>query len=453
MSVERDVKFGAIEITIPGPLIEGERQDDTTVINQPASTPNNSPIHIPTEPRPKRTIKPSEYVQRLQSGEGTTKGHYRSGKQVGTSIPHGIQTPGVMGAFAECVQTVEMEGTDFAMISGAIEGPDPLTLHQAKRRDDWPKWEQAILKELKALEAAKTWTLVKRPPDKNIISSKWVFVIKYGPTGEIIKYKARLVARGFTQIHGVDYTETFAPVAKLSSFRMLLAMAARRDWPIEVFDFNSAFLNGRLEEGEELYMDQPPGYEKGKGMVAKLHRTIYGLKQAGWKWYETLVTTLLGLGFQRAESDFGVFYIRHAHHSVVLAIHVDDCTIAGTSTMILDDYKQRIGEQFGITDLGPIHWLLGIQITRNRLERTISLSQRKYIDSILSRFNLTEAQPLFLPFDPHVSLSRSQCPTTPDDISYMKKVPYREAIGSLMYLAVGTRPDIAFAVSTLSQYL
>ena len=137
-------------------------------------------------------IKPSEYVQRLQSGEGTTKGHYRSGKQVGTSIPHGVQTPEMMGAFGECVQTVEMEGTDFAMISGAIEGPDPLTLHQAKQRDDWPKWEEAILKELKALEAAKTWTLVKQPPDKNIISSKWVFVIKYGPTGEVIKYCIKL---------------------------------------------------------------------------------------------------------------------------------------------------------------------------------------------------------------------------------------------------------------------
>ena len=135
MSVERDVKFSTTEITIPGPLIEGEKQDNTTVINQPASIPNNTPIRIPTEPRPKRMIKPSEYVQRLQSGEGTTKGHYRSGKQVGTSIPHGVQTPEMMGAFGECVQTVEMEGTDFAMISGAIEGPDPLTLHQAKRQD------------------------------------------------------------------------------------------------------------------------------------------------------------------------------------------------------------------------------------------------------------------------------------------------------------------------------
>jgi hypothetical protein len=136
-----------------------------------------------------------------------------------------------------------------------------------------------------------------------------------------------------------------------------------------------------------------------------------------------------------------------------MAIHVDDCTITGSSPKLLEDYKLRIGSLFKMTDLGPISWLLGIEIKRNRDARTISLSQQSYIASILQRFNFTDAKPLSMPMDPNVQLTTEQCPTSVTDIASMKHIPYREAVGSLMWAAVGTRPDIAYPVGTLSKFL
>ena len=138
---------------------------------------------------------------------------------------------------------------------------------------------------------------------------------------------------------------------------------------------------------------------------------------------------------------------------VILAIHVDDCTITGTSQTLLDANKVLINARYAMTDLGPISWLLGIQVTRDREKRTITLCQQSYIDSILARFNFSDAKPLAIPMDPNISFSKDQCPTTADEIARMRRIPYREAIGSLMYASVGTRPDISFAVSTLSQFL
>lgn len=251
----------------------------------------------------------------------------------------------------------------------------------------------------------------------------------------------------------MDYTETFAPVAKLASLRTIIATAAREDWPIEVFDFNSAFLNGELDE--EIFMQLPPnlaGFDA-RFFVAKLRKAIYGLKQAGRTWYQALYKALTDLGFKRAEYDHGVFYARTTAGVIILAIHVDDCTITGTTQKLLNHYKVLINARYEMTDLGPISWLLGIKVTRDRKNRTITLSQKSYIDAILARFNFTDAKPLSIPMDPNVAFSKDQCPTTADEIARMRRIPYREAIGSLMYASVGTRPDISFAMSTLSQFL
>ena len=170
----------------------------------------------------------------------------------------------------------EIGGTEFVMGAaiGEAEGLEPRTIEEAKARADWPMWEEAIRRELEALSKAKTWDIVRRPPGKNIVGCKWVFKIKKDSEGRIEKYKARLVARGFTQVYGVDYTETFAPVAKLASLRTILALATRENWPIEVFDFNSAFLNGDLDE--EIFMQLPPNLEgfDPRICVAKLRKAI-----------------------------------------------------------------------------------------------------------------------------------------------------------------------------------
>ncbi|TFY77263.1 hypothetical protein EWM64_g6750 [Hericium alpestre] len=334
------------------------------------------------------------------------------------------------------------------------EGLDPKTLKEAKSRSDWPMWKEAMEKEMASLKKANTWTTVEKPPGKNVVGCKWVFRIKKNAAGEIEKYKARLVAKGFTQIEGVDYFDTYSPVAKLSNLRAILALAARYGWDIETFDFNSAFLNGTLDDDEEIYMQEPPGYEEGVGnLVKKLLKSIYGLKQAGRKWYDALCRALADLGFQVTKSDPGVFYARVEKHIIILAIHVDDCAMTGSSPKLLKDFKEKLNEQYALTDLGPIHWLLGIKVIRDRAARTISLSQTSYIDAILTSFNFTDAKPLAMPMTPGLALSKDDCPETPADIARMKRVPYREAIGSLMYASVATRPDISFAVSLLSQFL
>ena len=153
-------------------------------------------------------------------------------------------------------------------------------------------------KEIATLEGAGTWSTVARPGGKNVVGSKWVFRIKHKSDGTINKYKARLVARGFTQVYGVDYFDTYSPVAKMASFCAILAIAARYDWDIESFDFNSAYLNGTLNDDEEIYMQEPLDMSSGERSVKRLHKSLYGLKQASRKWYEELSRTLADLGIR-----------------------------------------------------------------------------------------------------------------------------------------------------------
>ena len=202
-------------------------------------------------------------------------------------------------------------------------------------------------------------------------------------------------------------------------------------------------------------MEQPPDYEVAdrSRYVIKLVKTIYGLKQSGRTWYVTLCHSLADLGFQKSEADRAVFYARVDAHIRILSIHVDNCTITGSSVKIQNEFKKRIGEKFKLTDLGPIDWLLGIEVKRNRETRTLSLSQHSYVETTLRRFHIANCKPASTPMDPNIQLSKAQSPTTTADIADMKNVPYREAIGSLMWAAVGTRPDIACVVGILSQFL
>jgi hypothetical protein len=231
----------------------------------------------------------------------------------------------------------------------------------------------------------------------------------------------------------------------------ILATAGQNDWPIEVFDFNSAFLNGELDE--EIFMQVPQGFEGCNPclFIAKLQKALYRLKQGGRQgghtWYKTLCCTLKDLEFTRAKYNHGVFFSRTPKGLVILAIHVDDCTITSTSQHLLDAHKICINPRYAMTDLSPISWLLGIEVTHNCKKYTIMLSQQSYIDSILTCFNFTDMKPLAIPMDPNVSFSKDQCPSTPDEIAWMHCNPYCEAIGSLMYAAIGTQPDIFFAVS------
>lgn len=199
------------------------------------------------------------YLKRIEGGEGTAQGTYRNGKGIGSKVPAGMNTGEGVGLAEDGWDHIDVGEIEYCMGAATqeAEGLDPGTLEEARGRSDWPRWEEAMQKELDALKRAGTWKVVPRPEEKNIVDCKWVFHIKRNANGNIKKYKARLVARGFTQIYGTDYMETFAPVAKLSSLCTIIAFANRKDWSIEVFDFNSAFFNSVLNK--EIYMNLPPG--------------------------------------------------------------------------------------------------------------------------------------------------------------------------------------------------
>lgn len=340
----------------------------------------------------------SAYVCSVRSGEGTVDG--RTGN---TALPCGVQaSSGEIGNLAAELGMLgsegEMDEDDeeiFAMVTDTaeIESSDPMTVEEARARPDWPRWDEAMQKELKALEDAHTWTIIEQPEGVNVVSCKWVFHIKRNVDGEIEWYKARLVAKGYSQVHGVNYYDTYAPVVHLASLCTILTIAARNDWDINVFDFQSAFLNGKLDPNEVIYMQLPPGLKVDKKFrcaVALLRVALYGSKQGALKWYQELCQLLEQLGFCRVESDWGVFYRHIGIEILILASHVDDCMVTGSNKKMIKDFKANVAARFKLTGLGPISSLLGMKVMRDRVARTLSLSQESYIEGILVKYNFTD---------------------------------------------------------------
>ena len=427
----------------------------------PSPAPSKPPIDNPRDPTTSRRLRvPSRLVRDLLEGRGTT-----SARPSDPAVATGIQLPPLVENDPEHI--LEGEGmSDWIMNIDVIdeyslvaeisdfEALEPRSLAEAKRRPDWELWEKAIHEELALLQQAGTWELTVAPKGANIVGSKWVFRAKKDAAGAVIRHKARLVAQGFSQVPGVDYFDTFAPVAKLASIRAVLAMAAAEDMELHQIDIKGAYLNGELTERETIYMSQPPGYHApdSVGQVCRLKKTLYGLKQSGRRWYQKLVEIMTKLGLARCSVDQAVFFRRETRKLIIVLVHVDDCTIAATSILLINNFKSEITKHVEITDLGELHWLLGIEIKRNRENRTIHLSQRSYIDSILRRFNFQDLKPVSTPMETHVKLSTSQSPATTAQFAQMRDIPYHEAVGSLMYASLGTRPDISFAVQTLSRF-
>lgn len=461
VSVERSVKFNFDDdevvigvLPLEGEVVNGEQntvkpQSNTPVIEKDKA-PDIENVTEPTEGRGKRIRKETEYIRLLREGAGVT------GENSKGILPRGMQSGSLSKALETALSAVGgVCEVDYAMAT-VIEGAEGLTpsYEEARRRPDWPKWEKAVQKELENLTESGTWEICERPPNTNVVDCRWVLRIKKNFAGEIEKYRARLVAKGYTQIYGIDYYETYAPVARLASLRLLLAIAARNGWPVDTFDFDSAYLNAPLGEGEVIYMEQPMGHETRdrKRWVWKLKKALYGLKQGAKSWYDTLYRALSELGFTRAEADHGVFFKDMGSHIVVLGVHVDDCMVTGSSTTLVSKFKVDMDKKYKLTDLGPANWLLGIKISRDLANKTISLSQRTYIESIITRFNFDDLKPSSMPIDPAVPLLKSQSPSKLEDIAKMRNIPFREAVGALMYAAMGTRPDIAFATSTVAQF-
>ncbi|CAK9816458.1 Retrovirus-related Pol polyprotein from transposon TNT 1-94 [Anthophora quadrimaculata] len=297
-----------------------------------------------------------------------------------------------------------------------------------------------------------TWSLVPRPKDKKILTNRWVFKTKHNNDGSLNKYKARLVARGHTQQRGIDYQEIFAPVARYEIIRTLLATAANYEMHVHHMDVVSAYVQGDLND--EIYMEQPEAFEKRgeEDMVCKLIKPLYGLKQSGREWYKKIDSYITVQGARRTEADPCVYVFGNDENRVIMVIYVDDIILASKNMKKLIEIKDLLKSKFEMTDSGPISEILGIRIERNGETGSIKLSQARYIEGLIAKFNMQNAKVVSTPMESNIKISKEMGPSNEEERIEMKKKPYRELIGGLIYLANATRPDIAFAAGTLSRY-
>ena len=316
--------------------------------------------------------------------------------------------------------------------------------------DERERWLKAAQDELQSLIENGTFELVQLPPGRKAIGSR-CFRVKRNADGSIERYKGRLVAKGFSQRPGFDYNETFAPTPKWASIRAILALAALEDLELESVDISSAYLNGELKE--EVYMKQPEGFEeKSPEWVWRLRKSLYGLKQAGRCWHEKLHEVLTKLGFDRLVCEHSVWVYLRDGVRVIIPVFVDDITIAAKSKDAIQRVKDELRAHFKLRDLGPTSWLLGVKIDRDRSKHSLSISQRQYALDILERYGFSNCDPVGTPMDPGLRLSADMGPSTPSEIREMQDVPYGQAVGSLFYLAVATRPDISRTVGNLARF-
>lgn len=323
----------------------------------------------------------------------------------------------------------------FAFVVG-----EPTGYKEALKSENCDKWKTAMKEEYDALVKNNTWTLVERPTDQKIVDNKWVYKVK--AENKNVRYKARLVARGFTQEYGVNYFETFSPVVRFTSIRLILALAAQRKMSIRQFDVKTAFLNGILKE--RVFMEQPIGFQDGTNRVCQLNKSLYGLKQASRCWNEKFTSFIKLFGFTQSSSDSCVFISRKNGTLTILAIHVDDGLIVGENLSDIETVIKYLGKQFEIKEM-DVDCFLGIEILQ-RKDGSIFIHQSTYANKVLCRFDMENCHGVTTPVDPNQTMYNYE---ESDTSTY----PYRELIGSLMYLAVGTRPDIAYAVGIASRFL
>lgn len=325
--------------------------------------------------------------------------------------------------------------------------PDPATLQQALSSPYSQQWQKAMEEEMAALSRNSTWELVPRPPNTTPIGVKWVFKTKYDSNGEIGRFKARLVAKGYKQRHGIDFYETYAPVARMVSIRVIIAIAVHEGLQLEQIDVDSAFLNGLIDA--EVYLSQPPNFVHSsfRSYVCKLLKGLYGLKQAGKIWHDAVRVVILQIGLIPTEADPCVFVAIWKEGKIIIALHVDDFLIAATMAA-LQRFKDGMAAHFSIKLLGKANLVLGIQL--QSLPDGIFISQSNYVQQFLADLNLSNISPRAIP----VSGGEVNATIQPSESSPpANSTLYKHIIGKAMYAMVATRPDIAFSTSFLGRFM
>ena len=331
---------------------------------------------------------------------------------VATTLPSpvtGFHASGSPYDISACLKYSHLDPKYMSYVMTVSEGHSTPQFFSQVVQD--PLWREAMDKEIQSLEATKTWVLTPLPPRKRPIGCKWVYRVKLNPDGSVERYKARLVAKGYTQREGLDFLETFSPVAKTISVRVLIALASTKGWPLHQLDINTAFLHGDLDE--EVYMALPPNYQsKGESnstttatlMVCKLVKSLYGLEQASRQWNAKLFATILGLGFIQSQADHSLFVHSSDSHFIALLIYVDDMIITGNDSACVARLKRILDQKFGIKDLGSLKNFLGLEIARS--PKGISINQRKYALDILKEAGMTNCKPAKTPMEQQLKSSK-----------------------------------------------
>lgn len=320
---------------------------------------------------------------------------------------------------------------------------DPLTYDEAIQSADAEFWKEAIQKEYDSMLKNGTWETSDLPAGRKPLNLKWVFKKKYLQSGELDKYKARLVAKGYHQKPGIDYDETFSPVVRYETVRFLIAMATKYDLEIFQMDAVTAFLQGELTE--EIYINQPEGFHQIKGKVLKLKKSIYGLKQSSRVWNKKLDNVFKKMGLNQSKADSCLYYKIIGGKMFLLTVYVDDLIIFTNDLDFMESFKINLMSFFDMKDLGKASSFLGICLTRNKKTGTIAIDQEKYIKDMLKRFKMEDCNAVSTPME-------MKCKLTKPDIEDAIEVPFQELIGSLLFLARVTRPDILYAVNYLSKF-
>lgn len=326
---------------------------------------------------------------------------------------------------------------------------DPQTVNEAMSRANAEVWRKAMKDEFDSLEENDTWELTDLPSNRKPIHCKWVFKSKRNADGKVTRYKARLVAKGYTQRQGIDYDETFSPVVRYNSIRYLVAIAAKYDLDIHQMDVVTAFLHGDINE--EIYLIPPPEFIQGD-KVCRLKKALYGLKQASRQWYLKLDSAMTAIGFERSSVDPCIYYLIDRNKMTFVAVYIDDLLIFTNDLVRKSFLKNELSKRFKMTDLGEAAYCVGLKLSRDRANGLIYLNQQRHVMDLLIRFGMVDCNTAETPMDSNQKLTKDMSPKTSSEIEEMVGVPYQELVGGLLYISQGTRPDITYAVNTVSKF-
>ncbi|GAU46782.1 hypothetical protein TSUD_351810 [Trifolium subterraneum] len=425
----------------PSDLFVPQVTDNDIVSSQPSipHQPHDTHSPLPTTnlPSPSHNSIPQTRQSTRMSVKPKHLSDYVCNLSVDSSPP---SSPGILYPISSfhSYSNISSKFRNYALsITASVEPRD------YKEASQQQCWVDAMNNEIQALQHNKTWCYVTPPAHIKPIGCKWVYKVKHKADGSVERYKARLVAKGYNQVEGLDFFDTFSPVAKITTVRTLIALASIRSWHLNQMDVNNAFLHGDLQE--DVYMEVPQGVNSPKPhQVCKLLKSLYGLKQASRKWYEKLTSLLLKEGYTQASSDHSLFTLKHGSDFTALLVYVDDIILAGNSLQEFARIKLIMDNAFKIKDLGPLKYFLGIEVAHSK--QGISICQRKYCLDLLKDTGLLGSKPAPTPLDPSIKLHQDSSPAY-DDVG-----GYRRLIGKLLYLTT-TRPDISFAIQQLSQFL